>query len=173
VESLRNIAETARGIVGKDAHGRNPLNVAYIAISESKVSGKSLVMLDLWDSSLKRTLTEVTSEEARIHAAVTGMAMARAIWTEYDPTFVADFLARRLLPLLDARLTAASDKHNMDAVQIIAEFTSAFRKECASRPVAACRDATDPRVAFAEQLRGVIEPHIAETELDFYLHAWR
>lgn len=172
VETLKNIAETAKRIVGKDAHGRAPLDVAHIAISESNVSGKSLVMLDVWESSLQQTLTEATSEEARTHAAVTGMAMARAIWTETDPAFVANFLEGRLLPVLQARLTSASDKHSTDTIQIIAEFSSAFRKECASRPVAACSDGKDPRVAFSEQLRGVIEPHIAKTELEFYLHAW-
>lgn len=172
LETLRQIAETAKRIVGTDAHGRDPLTVAHIGISESKVSGNSLVMLEVWESGLQQTLTETTTEEQRSQVTVTGMAMSHAIWSETDRAFVARFLEGRLLPVLHARLAEASDKRSTDALAILFEFARAFRGECASRPEPACIAANDRRVALSNQMRGLIEPHLANTEFITLLHGW-
>lgn len=170
-ETLANIAEAAKHASGPDRHGRDPLDTAHIAISESDVSGKSLVLLGVWENGIQEALARETSEEERTHTAVAGMAMAHAIWSERDVAFVNAFLKEHLLPLFQSSLASAAARKSLPALQIIADFSTAFRKECASRPVEACRDAKDPRVALAMELRGLLVPHLANTELAFYLNA--
>jgi hypothetical protein len=169
LETLQNLAAAAKRSTGHDAHGRDAQDVAHIAISESNVSGKSQVLLAIWESGLEQISTRGTSEEERGHTAIVGIAMAHAIWSEADKSFVGAFLQNHLRPLLQASLSKASAAKSVDVAQIVAEFASAFRKECESRPVAACDDVGDPRVALSKQLHGILEPHIANTELAFYL----
>jgi hypothetical protein len=171
-ETLANIAEAAKHATGLDEHGRDPLDTAHVAISESNVSGKSVVLLRIWETGIQQILARETSEAERSHTAVAGIAMAHAIWSEGDVAFVSGFLAESLRPLLKSNLASASAKKSVHALQVVADFSSQFRRECESRPVEACSDAKDPRVALSTDLRGLLVPHLANTELAFYLRAW-
>jgi hypothetical protein len=168
--TLHRVAELAeRSPPQVDAHGRDSLGVTQVAISEASVSGKSDVMLGIWQRGTERLLAGAATEEDRGRTFVVSIATAHAIWSESDAAYVATFLESRWKPLLQTTLGRASDAKSADATQAVGEFSNAFRQECKSRPTKACTDPGDPRVLFVKQLLAILEPHVRGTELAFYL----
>ena len=167
--ALEELAETAKRPFATDELGRNAQDLAHVGISESKVSGKSAVMLGSWEQALRRQVAAATPEEELLRTLVLGKALVRALWTEGDPELAAGLLHQRVLPMVKATLVAASAQKNLNPLQVIGDFSLEFRRECTSRPVSVCDDSADPRVEFAPLLAAIVAPYLVNTEMSFYV----
>jgi hypothetical protein len=171
-DTLTRLQTEARRAIGPDKHGRNMIDVAAVAASESKVAQKSAVVLSSWEVGVTQLLAEGSGDELLGHAMVAGIAAAHAIWTEQDVEFVADLLGGRVLPFVQAALGQAKSAGNQAVTQAVADFASAFRGDCALRDNDACSVPGDPRLAFAGELGTILAPYVVDSELAFYLQAW-
>jgi len=168
-EDLEEVVEAAQHPFDADELGRNARDLAHVGISESRVSGKSAVVLDSWEHALRRPVEASGSDDELVRTLVTGKALVHALWTESDRALVAALLEGRLLPLVETTLAVAAAKGNLGNAQAIGDFSLEFRRECATRPVPACEDSADPCTAFVQTLVATVTPYLADTELSFYL----